>query len=37
MNIEEENTRQGKMNTPTWEEELMVELNCYILKTIQSI
>ena len=37
MNMEEDNSRQGKLNTPTREEELVVELNSDILKTIQSI
>ena len=36
MNTKEYNNRQGKLNTPTWEE-LVVELNSAILKTIQSI
>ena len=35
MNIEEDNSRQGKLNTPTQEAELVVELNYGILKTIQ--
>ena len=35
MNMEGDNSRQGKMHTPTREEELVVELNCDILKTIQ--
>ena len=37
MNTEEDNSRQGKLNTPTWEEELVVELNSDILKIIQII
>ena len=37
MNTEEDNNRQGKLNTPTWEEEVVVELNSNILKTIQII
>ena len=37
MNMEEDNIRQGKLNTPTWEEELVVELNFVILKIIQSL
>ena len=34
MNTEEDNSRQGKMNTPTPEAELVVELNSDILNTI---
>ena len=37
MNIEEDNDRQGKLNTPTQEEELVVEMNPDIMKTIQSL
>ena len=37
MNIEEDNNQQGKLNTPTQEEEMVVELNSDIVKTIQSI
>ena len=37
MNIEEDDIRQGKLNTPTKEEELVVELNSDIMKTIQSL
>ena len=37
MNMEREINRQGTLNTPTWEEELVVELNYDILKTIQSL
>ena len=37
MNIEEDNNRQGKLNTPTQEAELVVELNSDILKIIQSL
>ena len=37
MNTKEDNSRQGKLNTPTQEAELVVELNSNILKTIQSI
>ena len=37
MNTKEYNNRQGKLNTPTWEEELVIELNFHILKTIQSL
>ena len=37
MNTEEDNSRQGKLNTPTQEAELVVELNSHILKTIQNI
>ena len=35
MNTEEDNNRQGKLNTPTQEAELVVELNYDIMKTIQ--
>ena len=37
MNTEEDNSRQGKSNTPTQEAELVVELNSEIMKTIQSL
>ena len=37
MNTEEDHSRQGKMNTPTPEVELVVELNSDILKTIHSV
>ena len=37
MNTEEDNSWQGRMNTPTPEAELMVELNSDILKTIHSL
>ena len=37
VNTEEEKNRQGKLNTPTREEELVVELNYDILKIIQSL
>ena len=38
MNTEEDNNQKGKLNTLTWEEEeLVVELNSDILKTIQSL
>ena len=37
MNIEEDDSRQGKMNTPTQGVELVVELNSDILKTIHSL
>ena len=37
MKMEEDNKRQGKLNSPTREEELVVELNYDILKTIQNI
>ena len=37
MNIEEDNSLQGKVNTPTQEAELMVELNFDLMKTIQSL
>ena len=37
MNTEEYNIRKGKLNTPTQEVELVVELNSDILKTIQSL
>ena len=37
MNIEEDNIRKGKFNTPTEEAKLVVELNYDIMKTIQSL
>ena len=37
MNMEEDNKRKGKLNSPTREEELVAELNSDILKTIQSM
>ena len=37
MNTEEENSRKGKMTTPTLEAELVVELNSDVLKTLQSL
>ena len=37
MNTEEDNSQQGRMNTPTPEGELVVELNFDILKTIHSL
>ena len=37
MNNEEDNSQQGKMNTPTPEVDLVVELNSDILKTIDSL
>ena len=37
MNTKEDKSQQGKMNTPTFEVELVVELNYDILKTIHSL
>ena len=37
MNTEEDNSWKGELTTPTWEEELVVELNPNIVKTIQSL
>ena len=37
MNTEEDNSRQGMLNTPTKEAKLVVELNSNIMKTIQSL
>ena len=37
MNTEEDNRQQGKLNTPTQEEKLVVKLNSNIMKTIQSL
>ena len=37
MNTKEDNSRQGRMNTPTPEAKLEVELNSDILKTIHSL
>ena len=35
MNTKEDNSQQGNLNFPTWEEELVVELNFDLMKTIQ--
>ena len=37
MNNEKDNNQQGKLNTPTQEAELGVELNSNIMKTIQCL
>ena len=37
MDTEEENSRQGKMTTPTLEAELVVELKSDVLKTLHSL
>ena len=37
MNTEKDNNRLGKMNTPTPESDLVVELNSNILRTIHSV
>ena len=37
MNTEDDNNRQGKMNAPTLEVEMVVELNSDILNTIHSL
>ena len=37
MTNEEDNSQQGKLNTPTQEVELVVELNFDIMKTLQSL
>ena len=37
MNIEEYNSGKGKLNTPTQESELVVEMNYDLMKTIQSL
>ena len=37
MKTEEDNIRKGKLNTPTQEVELVVELNYDMMKTIQSL
>ena len=37
MNTEEDNSQQGKLNTPTQEAKLVVILNSDIMKTIQSL
>ena len=37
MNMEEDNSQQGKMNAPTPEAKLVVELNSDILKTIHNL
>ena len=36
MNTKEDNNRQGNLNSPTQEEELVVELNFDLMKTIES-
>ena len=35
MNIEEDNNQKGNLNSPTQEAKTVVELNSYIIKTIQ--
>ena len=37
MNTEEDNSQQGNLNSQTQEEELLVELNSNLIKTIQSL
>ena len=37
MTTEEDNKQKGKMNTPTQEAEMVVELNSDIMKTIHSL
>ena len=37
MKTEEDNSQKGKLNTPTHEAELVVELNSDLMKTIQSL
>ena len=37
MDTEEDNIQQGRMNTPTPEAELVMEMNSNILKTIHSL
>ena len=37
MDAEKENNRQWNLNSPTREEELVVELNSDLMKTIQSL
>ena len=37
MNTKEDNIQQGNMNSPTREEELVVELNSYLMITIESL
>ena len=37
MNIKEDNSWKGKLNIPTKEAEVVVELNSDIMKTIQSL
>ena len=37
MNIEKYKNRQGKLNTPTQEANMVVELNYDIMKTVQSL
>ena len=37
MNTEEDHSQKGKMNTPTLEADMVVELSSDILKTIHSL
>ena len=37
MDTEENNSQEGNLNSPTWEQELIVELNSNLMKTIQSL
>ena len=37
MNTKEDNSQQGKLNTPTQEAKMVLELNSDIMKTIKSI
>ena len=37
MNTEEENSREGKMTTPTPEAKLVVEIKSNVLKTLHSL
>ena len=37
MDVEEDNSQQGNLNSPTQEEELVVELKTDLTKTTQSL
>ena len=37
MNTKEDNSRKGNLNSPTQDEELVVEINLDLMKTIQSL
>ena len=37
MDTEDNNSQHGNLNSPPCEEEIMVELNSYLMKTIQSL
>ena len=37
MNTKEDNSRKGNLNSTAREEEMVVELNSYLMKTIQTL